>query len=157
MRTSRKRREGGRGSSRRGGRKGRKPPSRHDGPDERWMASYMDMVTVLMCLFIVLYAMSTVDQDKFAALKNSLATGFGVETIQHRRHRRGNRGPARTRGHRGAAGQYQDRRADQGSTARTWPRTEQAELSRAQGTIEKRLEGYRPCRVLPNSPSTTAD
>ncbi len=46
--------------------------------DERWMASYMDMVTVLMCLFIVLYAMSTVDQDKYTQLKNSLATGFGV-------------------------------------------------------------------------------
>ena len=71
---------GGRSSSRRGGRKGRKPAEAgHDGPDERWMASYMDMVTVLMCLFIVLFAMSTVDQDKFAALKNSLATGFGVE------------------------------------------------------------------------------
>ncbi|MET0975529.1 MAG: flagellar motor protein MotB [Leifsonia sp.] len=46
--------------------------------DERWMASYTDMVTVLMCLFIVLFAMSTVDQAKFTALKNSLATGFGV-------------------------------------------------------------------------------
>jgi chemotaxis protein MotB len=51
----------------------------HDGPDERWMASYMDMVTVLMCLFIVLFAMSAVDQEKFEALKNSLATGFGQE------------------------------------------------------------------------------
>jgi len=46
-------------------------------PDERWMASYMDMVTVLMCMFIVLFAMSTVDQDKFDQLRNSLATGFG--------------------------------------------------------------------------------
>ncbi|HZK58628.1 MAG TPA: flagellar motor protein MotB [Cryobacterium sp.] len=45
--------------------------------DERWMASYMDMVTVLMCMFIVLFAMSTVDQAKFFQLKNSLATGFG--------------------------------------------------------------------------------
>src|SRR5690606_16391506 len=49
------------------------------GPDERWMASYMDMVTVLMCLFIVLYAMSSVDQGKFQALRDSLATGFGVD------------------------------------------------------------------------------
>jgi chemotaxis protein MotB len=49
----------------------------HDGPDERWMASYMDMVTVLMCLFIVLYAMSTIDQTKFEKLKLALATGFG--------------------------------------------------------------------------------
>lgn len=47
-------------------------------PDERWMASYMDMVTVLMCMFIVLYAMSTVDQGKFVKLKESLATGFGT-------------------------------------------------------------------------------
>ena len=31
--------------------------------DERWMASYMDMVTVLMCMFIVLFAMSTVDAN----------------------------------------------------------------------------------------------
>lgn len=46
--------------------------------DERWMASYMDMVTVLMCLFIVLFAMSSVDQNKYEQLKNSLATGFGV-------------------------------------------------------------------------------
>ncbi|SEB89751.1 chemotaxis protein MotB [Paramicrobacterium humi] len=46
-------------------------------PDERWMASYLDMVTVLMCMFIVLFAMSTVDQEKFYALRSSLATGFG--------------------------------------------------------------------------------
>ncbi|GGD01083.1 hypothetical protein GCM10011512_29980 [Tersicoccus solisilvae] len=42
------------------------------------MASYMDMVTVLMCMFIVLYAMSTVDTAKFEKLRNSLATGFGT-------------------------------------------------------------------------------
>lgn len=38
----------------------------------------MDMVTVLMCLFIVLFAMSSVDTNKYEKLKNSLATGFGV-------------------------------------------------------------------------------
>lgn len=47
----------------RGGR--RKRQEEDDCGGERWMASYMDMVTVLMCLFIVLYAMSTVDQAKF--------------------------------------------------------------------------------------------
>jgi chemotaxis protein MotB len=47
-------------------------------PDERWMASYMDMVTVLMCLFIVLFAMSSVDVEKYEKLRNSLATGFGT-------------------------------------------------------------------------------
>jgi chemotaxis protein MotB len=49
--------------------------------DERWMASYMDMVTVLMCMFIVLFAMSTVDQEKFEQLRNSLATGFGQTDV----------------------------------------------------------------------------
>jgi len=53
-----------------------------DGPDERWMASYMDMITVLMCMFIVLFAMSSVDQEKFIALKESLATGFGTKQSQ---------------------------------------------------------------------------
>ncbi|MGN8051376.1 OmpA/MotB family protein [Curtobacterium sp. 22159] len=65
----------GRGRGR-GGRKG----GGHDEaehPDERWMASYMDMITVLMCMFLVLFAMSTVDQQKYIELKNSLATGFG--------------------------------------------------------------------------------
>ena len=61
---------------RKSGRKRRgKPEESHT--DERWMASYMDMVTVLMCMFIVLYAMSTVDEDKYEKLRASLATGFG--------------------------------------------------------------------------------
>ncbi|MBD8704140.1 flagellar motor protein MotB [Frigoribacterium sp. CFBP9039] len=62
-------------SGSRGARKKKVHEDEH--PDERWMASYMDMITVLMCMFIVLYAMSTVDQDKYVALRNSLATGFG--------------------------------------------------------------------------------
>lgn len=46
--------------------------------DERWLVSYADMITVLMCLFLVLFAMSTVDAAKYAQLKDSLATGFGT-------------------------------------------------------------------------------
>lgn len=52
-------------------------PEGHSSPDERWMASYLDMITVLMCMFIVLFSMSTIDQKKFEALSASLATGFG--------------------------------------------------------------------------------
>ncbi|MHB1065097.1 MAG: flagellar motor protein MotB [Georgenia sp.] len=44
---------------------------------ERWTTSYMDMVTVMMCLFIVLFAISQVDQQKFSALRDSLAVSFG--------------------------------------------------------------------------------
>ena len=53
-----------------------------EGSSERWTTSYMDMVTVLMCLFIVLYAMSTVDKDKFDKLRLALSTGFGVVKSQ---------------------------------------------------------------------------
>ncbi|WP_454085666.1 OmpA/MotB family protein [Georgenia sp. Marseille-Q6866] len=47
---------------------------------ERWTVSYMDMVTVMMCLFIVLFAISQVDQQKFSELRQSLAAGFGDAT-----------------------------------------------------------------------------
>ncbi len=47
---------------------------------ERWLVTYADMITLLMVLFIVLFAMSTVDQKKFNALKSGLAAGFGQST-----------------------------------------------------------------------------
>jgi len=50
----------------------------HGTGSDRWTVSYMDMVTVIMCLFIVLFAMSTVDKAKYEQLKESLAQGFGV-------------------------------------------------------------------------------
>src|SRR3954467_8322513 len=36
------------------------------------------MMTLLMVLFIVLFAISQVDQKKFAALKTGLSAGFGA-------------------------------------------------------------------------------
>lgn len=61
---------------------GRHEADSHDEPDERWAVSYADMVTVLMCLFIVLFAMSSVDAGKFEQLANSLAEGFGKEPTE---------------------------------------------------------------------------
>ena len=59
--------------------KGRKPRVHEEEHEnhERWAVSYADMMTVLVGLFIVLYAMSQVDQTKFEALRGSLAAGFG--------------------------------------------------------------------------------
>jgi len=47
---------------------------------ERWLISYSDMITVLMALFIVLFAISQVDQTKYIALKDSLSAGFNDST-----------------------------------------------------------------------------
>ncbi|OLF06907.1 OmpA/MotB family protein [Actinophytocola xanthii] len=44
---------------------------------ERWLVTYADMLTLLMVLFIVMFAMSTVDANKFSQLKESLAGAFG--------------------------------------------------------------------------------
>jgi chemotaxis protein MotB len=48
---------------------------------ERWLVSYADMMTLLMVLFVVLFAMSQVDAAKFAALADGLAKGFGSPTV----------------------------------------------------------------------------
>lgn len=44
---------------------------------ERWLLSYADMITLLMALFIVLFAISQVDQAKLIALSSGLDQYFG--------------------------------------------------------------------------------
>lgn len=61
------------------GRRRREEPEEHEN-HERWLVTYADMVTLLMVLFIVMFAMSSVDQKKFNALKDGLAAGFGDST-----------------------------------------------------------------------------
>jgi len=62
-----------------GGRRGAAHEEEHEN-HERWLVSYADMMTLLMVLFIVLFAISQVDQKKFAALKDGLAQGLGSTT-----------------------------------------------------------------------------
>ena len=60
-------------------RKRKEEPEEHEN-HERWLVTYADMVTLLMVLFIVMFAMSQVDEKKFNALKDGLAAGFGQST-----------------------------------------------------------------------------
>jgi len=43
---------------------------------ERWLLTYADMITLLMLFFIILYAMSTVNQQQYEALSQALASVF---------------------------------------------------------------------------------
>lgn len=43
---------------------------------ERWMLSYLDFITLLMIFFLVMYAISNVDSEKYKALSSSLKEGF---------------------------------------------------------------------------------
>jgi chemotaxis protein MotB len=59
-----------------GSRKGKRGAEGYH-PDERWLLTYSDLITLLMALFIILWAMSTTSADKFDALKQSLANALG--------------------------------------------------------------------------------
>jgi chemotaxis protein MotB len=65
----------------RGKTSGRYTPNRRGGGERdensRWLATYGDMVTLLMAFFVLLYAMSEIDVMKFAAFVEGLAVPFG--------------------------------------------------------------------------------
>jgi chemotaxis protein MotB len=60
-------------------RRRRLPDDEHDN-HERWLITYADMITLLMVLFIVLFAISQVDQKRFEMLKDGMAAGFGRDS-----------------------------------------------------------------------------
>src|ERR1700754_54282 len=64
-----------------GRRRGRGGGGGHEGPDERWLLTYADMITLLMALFIVMFAMSVVNTSKFEALSKSLSEAFNGAVV----------------------------------------------------------------------------
>ncbi|HWI61234.1 MAG TPA: flagellar motor protein MotB [Symbiobacteriaceae bacterium] len=44
---------------------------------ERWLLTYSDMITLLLALFIMMYAMSKVDAGKYQAVAGALSKAFG--------------------------------------------------------------------------------
>lgn len=59
-----------------GGRKRRGQEEEHEN-SERWLVTYADMLTVLMALFIVMFALSVVDKAKFEKFKEGLNGDLG--------------------------------------------------------------------------------
>ena len=58
----------------------RKKKRHEDHMDETWLIPYADMLTLLLALFIVLFAISQVDQIKFYELKRSFESAFSGGT-----------------------------------------------------------------------------
>jgi len=50
----------------------------HGGGGDRWLVSYADFITLLMVLFVVLYAMSNVDIGKYKSLVEGLRRGLST-------------------------------------------------------------------------------
>ena len=43
-----------------------------------WLTTYSDLVTLLLCFFVLLFSFSTVDAEKFRAIMSSFQGGTGV-------------------------------------------------------------------------------
>jgi len=51
-------------------------PDAQETPD--WHISYSDLMSLMLCLFVMLYALSTVQETKFESVTESLRGGFGL-------------------------------------------------------------------------------
>lgn len=49
---------------------------------ERWLLTYADMITLLMVLFVVMYAISNTDLRKFTVLAQSFSAAFNTDVFQ---------------------------------------------------------------------------
>lgn len=50
-------------------------PEEHENHD-RWLVSYADFITLLFAFFVVMYALSSLNEGKYRVLSNSLVTAF---------------------------------------------------------------------------------
>lgn len=62
-------------AGRRASRRRRAAHAEHEN-EERWLLTYSDMITLLMALFIVMFAISNVNKSKLEALRQSLEQAF---------------------------------------------------------------------------------
>ncbi len=58
------------------------PPPHEEHPDETWLIPYSDLLTLLLALFIVLFASSNLDKNKAAQIQYALAAAFGNGGIE---------------------------------------------------------------------------
>lgn len=59
-----------------------KPLMKHPEPEnsERWLLTYADLITLLLGLFVILYAMSKIDAGKYTEVVSALNGVFGAPT-----------------------------------------------------------------------------
>ncbi len=59
------------------------PPEEEEGGGgaPEWMATFADLVTLLMCFFVLMFAMSSTQQDSFKQLVQSLKSALGVQSV----------------------------------------------------------------------------
>ena len=58
----------------------RKKAAAHEN-HERWLVSYADFMTLLFAFFVVMYALSTINEGKYRILSNSMVSAFNNQPI----------------------------------------------------------------------------
>lgn len=58
----------------------RKPPVEEHENLERWLVSYADFITLLFAFFVVMYAISSINEGKYRVLSDSLISAFREQT-----------------------------------------------------------------------------
>lgn len=57
-------------------------PPHEEHADETWLVPYSDLLTLLLALFIVLFASSSIDKSKAAQIQYALAAAFGSGSME---------------------------------------------------------------------------
>ena len=60
----------------------KKKPEAEKENAERWLLTYADMITLLLALFVVLYATSKADPVKFQQVAVSLQRAFNIPVLE---------------------------------------------------------------------------
>jgi chemotaxis protein MotB len=63
------------------GGKRRRRDDHGDHPDERWLVTYADLMTLLVALFMVLFSISSVNKSKLESLQHSLQDAFSGKVL----------------------------------------------------------------------------
>ena len=107
-------------------------------PDERWLLTYSDLITLLMALFIVMFSISNVNKGKFDELAQSLNSAFngppvmsGGESIKQTGGESGIETPASA----APRPSLQKDLAEQGATGGTSAKQEDNDLKQLQSMI----------------------
>lgn len=50
------------------------------GPGQPWLNTFADLMNLLLCFFVLLFAMSNIDAEKFDQISSSFASSFGIFT-----------------------------------------------------------------------------
>lgn len=126
-----------------GGRRRRHHEEEHEN-HERWLVTYADMLTVLMALFIVMFALSVVDKKKFedfkAGLQDDISVGTGPTLLDGGTGLQENPGPSMALDVQAAMAAYESQQQSDSAAAQELATLEKAREAIHQALVDRGME-----------------